>query len=77
MMLHAETRGADALREMTVEQLLHLGARQMVYLKTGMPDGELAFMIYSADGTCLEVVDTIEDAQMAAAENDVTIAAVH
>ena len=31
-----------ALRRMTVEQLLQLGTRQVVYLKAGMHDGELA-----------------------------------
>ena len=34
----AENRRIAALRQMTAEQLLHLGARQVVYLRGGMCD---------------------------------------
>ena len=46
-----------ALRRMTVEQLLQLGTRQVVYLRAGMRDGKLAFVLYGADGLPLASVD--------------------
>ena len=36
--------------QMTAEQLLLLGKRQVVYLKSGIRGGELVFMLYGADG---------------------------
>jgi hypothetical protein len=39
-----------ALRQMTPEQLLYLGTRQVVYLRSGMCDGEPAFVLHGADG---------------------------
>jgi hypothetical protein len=41
---------SSALRQITPEQLLHLGTRHVVYLKAGMRDGAMAFMLYGADG---------------------------
>jgi hypothetical protein len=75
--LDAGDRTIAALRQMTAEQLLHLGARQVVYLKTGMNDGELAFMLYGADGTPLVMVDTVEAAMEMVAEHGVGFVAVH
>lgn len=61
------------LRQMTPEQLLHLGMRQVVYLKPGM----LGFMIYGADGTPLDTVDAIEIAVEMVARNGLRFVAVH
>jgi len=47
---------------MTVEQLLQLGTRQVVYLKAGLHDGEVAFVLYRADGIPLVAVDDMETA---------------
>jgi hypothetical protein len=47
-----------ALRQMTVAQLLHLGTRQVVYLKTSMCVGEQSFVLHDAGGTPLVMVDT-------------------
>ena len=68
---------SSALRHITAEQLLHLGTRQVVYLKSGMRDGELAFMLYSADGTFLVTFDTIEEAVQTVTENGLSFAVVH
>ena len=38
------------LRQTTAEELLHLGTRQVVYLKAGTCDGEIFFVICGADG---------------------------
>ena len=43
-------RRAAALRQMTADQLLDLGTRQVVYLRAGTYDGERLFVLYAADG---------------------------
>ena len=68
---------AATLRQMTAEQLLHLGTRQVVYLKVGLHDGELAFMLYGADGNPLVMVDTVDTAVEMAAERGLGFVAVH
>ncbi|HXA26078.1 MAG TPA: hypothetical protein VNW90_27670 [Acetobacteraceae bacterium] len=65
------------MRQMTAEQLLHLGTRQVVYLKSGIHDGELAFMLHGADGASLVAFDTIEEAVQTAVENGLRLAAIH
>lgn len=76
MMGKAEDQIA-ALRAMTAEQLLLLGTRQVVYLKTDMRDGELAFVIHGADGSPLVVVDAVDTAVKLAAQHGLGVAAVH
>ena len=66
-----------ALRRMTVEQLLQLGTSQVVYLRAGMRDGKLAFMLYGADGLPLALVDDVETAVEMVVENGLSFAAVH
>ena len=65
-----------ALRQMTVEQLLQLGTRQVVYLKAGMHDGEMAFVLYRADGIPLVAVDDMETAVEMVAENGLRFATI-
>ena len=43
-------RRAAALRQMTADQLLDLGTRQVVYPRAGTYDGERLFVLYAADG---------------------------
>jgi hypothetical protein len=62
---------------MTAKQLLQLGARQVVYLKAGIRDGEMAFMLYGGDGTPLAMVDTVESAVEMVAEHGLGFVAVH
>ena len=77
MMTDAGDCGTAALRQMTAEQLRHLGKRQVVYLKVGMRHGELAFVLYGADGTALVIVDAVETAVEMAAEHGLGFVAVH
>jgi hypothetical protein len=58
-MIGAGDQTTAALRQITPEQLLHLGTHQVVYLRAGMRDGELAFVLYRANGTPLVVVDDV------------------
>ena len=67
----------SALRRMTAEQLLHLGARQVLYLKTGICNGEVAFVLYGADGTPFMVAEDVEMAMELAAERGLQFVAVH
>ena len=63
--------------KMTIEQLLQLGTRQVVYLKAGMHDGEMAFVLYRADGIPLVAVDDMETAAEMVAENGLRFATIH
>jgi hypothetical protein len=65
------------LRQMTAEQLLYLGARQVAYLRSGMCDGEMLFVLYGADGTPLLTADDAETAIEMASERGLGFVAVH
>ena len=67
----------DARRQMTVEQLRCLGTRQVVYLRAGTLDGETAFLIYSADGTPIMMVEDLVTAMAMVAKEGLFIVAVH
>src|SRR6478672_3645333 len=67
----------SALRQMTCEQLLHLGMSQVVYLKSGMCDGEMLFMLYSADGTPIVATDDVVVAIEAAADRGLNFVNLH
>jgi hypothetical protein len=77
----ASGNGADrrtaALRQMTVDQLLDLGTRQVVYLKTCIRDGERLFVLYGADGEPLAMVGAVETAVEMAAEHGLAFVSVH
>jgi hypothetical protein len=75
--IDAEGCTTATLRHITAEQLLHLGTRQVVYLKSGMRDGKLALILYSADGTPLVTLDTLEEVVQMVAANGLSFASVH
>ena len=72
-----DNRLITALRRMTVEQLLQLGTSQVVYLRAGMRDGKLAFMLYGADGLPLALVGDVETAVEMVVENGFCFATVN
>ena len=76
-MIETGDRTIAALRHITAEQLRHLGTRQVVYLKSGLRDGEQAFAVYGADGIPLAVVDDVDTAVAMAAERGFGFVAVH
>jgi hypothetical protein len=65
------------LRRTTAEQLLHLGTRHVVYLKSGTCDDEKVFVIYGADGNPIVMVEDLETAMGTVAELGLIIVAVH
>jgi hypothetical protein len=67
----------SALRRMTCERLLHLGMSQVVYLKSGMCDGEMLFMLYNADGTPIVATDDVVVAIEAAADRGLNFVNLH
>ena len=73
----AGDRRAATLRQMTAEQLLQLGAHQVVYLRGGMCDGEMLFVLYGADGMPLVTADDVETAVEMAAERGLNFVPVH
>jgi hypothetical protein len=66
-----------ARQPMTEVQLRYLGTRQVAYLKVGFVDGEQAFVIYGADGTPLDVVDTMETAVDVVFQNGLSFVTIH
>ena len=70
-------RRVAALRQMTADQLLDFGTRQLAYLRTGMCDGERLFVLYRADGMPLAIVGDVETAVEVAAEHALEFVAVH
>ena len=69
--------GRSALRWMTSEQLLDLGMNQVVYLKSGMCDGKMLFVLFGADGTPVIAADTVNAAVEKAIEQGLSFIAVH
>ena len=69
--------GKLALRQITPEQVLHLGMSQVVYLKSGMCDGRLLFVLFGADGTPVMRADDADAAVQTAVEQGLTFVAVH
>ena len=77
MSIGAEDPRINSLRQMTTEQLLHLGERQVVYLKGTMCDGEMRFVLFGADGTPLARTDAVETAVEMAAKHGLAFIAIH
>jgi hypothetical protein len=75
--IDADDRRVSALRQMSAEQLLHLGTRQVVYLKSGMCDGAMLFVLYGADGSPLMVAEDVETAAAMAVDCGLNFVAVH
>ena len=67
----------SALRWMSSEQLLDLGMNQVVYLKSGMCDGKMFFVLFGADGTPAVVADNVDAAVETAIEQGLSFVAVH
>jgi hypothetical protein len=78
-----ETIGCDAdpatqdVRHMTRAQLRHLGVPSVVYLRSGMLNGEVAYAIHAADGTPMAVVEDVDTAVELVCEHGMAFAAVH
>ena len=67
----------SALRHITSEQLLQLGTDQVVYVRSGVHEGERLFVIYGADGQPLALADTADAAAEMAAEHGLAFVSVH
>jgi hypothetical protein len=64
-------------RSMTRAQLRRLGVPSMVYLRSGIVDGQVAYAVHAADGTAVAVVDDVELAVELVAEHGMTFVTVH
>jgi hypothetical protein len=75
--LAIDPRDTCAMRQMTPEQLMQLGAHHVVYLKARMHKGNLTFILYGAQGNFLWKFDTIEEALEIVGANGLSFATVH
>ena len=71
-----DTRDSRSARWMTSEQLLDLGLNEVVYLKSGMCDGKLVFVLFGAGGTPAVVADNVDAAVETAIEQGLSFVAV-
>jgi hypothetical protein len=70
-------RRTAELRQTTTEQLLHLGTRQVVYLKAGACDDGIVFVIYGADGSPIVMINDLETEMGMVVEQGLIVVAVH
>ena len=67
----------SARRDMSAEQLLDLGVRQLVYLRVAMVEGERIFVLYGGDGIPLAAADELEAAVGVAVDRGLEFIAIH
>ena len=72
-----DTRDSRSARWMTSEQLLDLGMNEVVYLKSGMCDGKMVFVLFGADGMPAVVVENVTAAVRTAIDQGLAFVAVH
>lgn len=65
------------VRHMTTTQLRSLGVRSVVYLRSAMIDGQMAYAIHGADGLPMAVVEDIDLAVELVCENGMAFVAIH
>jgi hypothetical protein len=65
------------VRHMTTAQLRRLGVRSVVYLRSGIIDGQVAYAIHGADGAPMAVVEDIDLAVELVSEQGMAFVAVH
>ena len=73
----AADQRVTALRQMSADELLQLGARRLVYLRAGMRQGEMLIVLHGADGRPWATTDTVDDAVALAAQHGLSFVAVH
>ena len=74
---HEEPAPTTDLRRMSRAELRRFGLSQLVYLRCGTVEGEVAYAIHAADGTAMAVVEDVAVAIELVAQNEMTFVAVH
>jgi hypothetical protein len=75
--INVEDRRIDALRQLSAEQLLHLGIREVGYVRPGMFNGEAIFMLYLANGRPMMMARNVEAVAKVAAEHGLGFITLH
>jgi hypothetical protein len=67
----------EKLKNLSADAFIHLGEQQMVYIKPVTRDGITGFAVHAATGAELAVLETHEEAVVAAFENELVPAQIH
>ena len=62
---------------LTADRFLRLGVLSLVYLRSCMVEGDLAYAIHSADGALMSIVEDIDAAAILASDYGMAVATVH
>ena len=68
---------AEFFHGLTADRFLRLGVLSLVYLRSCMVEGDLAYAIHGADGALMSVVEDIDAATMLASDYGMAVATVH
>jgi hypothetical protein len=68
---------AEFFHHLTAEWFLRLGVQSVVYFRSCMVEGDLAYAIHSADGALIAVVEDIDTAVAQASEHGMAVVTVH
>jgi hypothetical protein len=74
---HEDWVSVGDLRQISSAELRRLGMSQLVYLRSGMVDGQTVYAIHAADGTAMAVVEDLELAVDLVSTHDLAFVAVH
>ena len=65
------------IRKLTQEQLMHLGMKDLAYVKRVVVDGHTAFAIHAADGSPMALAADCDLAMAAIVQHEMSPALVH
>lgn len=72
-----EASPRDLLKNLSTQDFLNLGMRDVAYIRPVSIENKTAYAIHAADGTPLKVMDTLAAAAVMVRENDLEPVTVH
>ncbi len=74
---HKNLSSSDALKNLSRQDFLNFGMREVAYIRPVKLRERKAFAIHAADGTPLSIMDTMDAALTAVRHNDLESSTVH